>query len=1159
LWNRTDTHIINVTCANIPVLFVVVSSLSGDSAKALAVSGLAVVGRDRYGVFPLKGKMLNVREASASQMMANSEVTALKQILGLQSGKKYTSTKELRYGRVMIMADQDHDGSHIKGLVINLFAHCWPSLLQLSDSVTGSFLWEFITPIVRVSKGYSESGASLSKNAKEILFYSIPDYEEWTKEQGIGETSTTFNSATGNTKGWNIKYYKGLGTSTSTEAKAYFSELGRHQIEFAWDDTAAQKLELAFGGKAADARKEWLGKYERSQGGIDQSGNGQKIDYSTFVDKELILFSMASNQRAIPSLIDGLKPGQRKILYCSFKRNLKREVKVAQLAGYVSEHSAYHHGESSLCSTIVGMAQNFVGNNNVHLLLPNGQFGTRLQGGKDAASPRYIFTTLSPVTRAAFPASDDALLTYISDDGQSVEPEWYIPVLPLALVNGSAGIGTGWSSDVPNYNPREITGQIRKMIEIQNEIIGDRDFTSAELAAPPAVLDAKLEAAFITQLSELAPWYKGFRGVIKFKSVGRFVVKGVLERLGPNTLHISELPLHTWTGDYKTAVLEALLATGEIKEFREYHTDTSVSFVVEFTPEQMTTMESEGPGGLYRKMKLNSSLATTNMVLFSRDGHLKRYSSPNEILREFFSVRMEYYHRRKAALIEASRKEQDKLANKVRFIRAVCGLSDETMHVMNKSKKNIVAQLDKGKYLRIPKKKAQEYNNTAEEGVDASADMDRDEGDEFDASSAVAASSSAKPRASDFDYLMSMDIWALTKEKAAALAAELAASQAALRVLEHTSASQMWLDDLDVFEKALDKQEEEEKQMEHEAAEKSRLKRLKAAGSLTSSKKLKLAAAAAAAIKGEIIVDTSDDFDETKVKITRKRKTSATAGDGDEVIGNEPSASKKRNPKKQKRKGSNKSDGVDNMEDNNGPCAMNIDNDNAVEGTSKKKRGLKPKKAKPVKEEEEVIVSRVRLPRATALKVTTYTEDQLSGEEDGGDFNSDEDSGAEKKVDRAKIVDDDDNDAPMRAFSGAPASSSEDEEEEKKQGDKVANLSSCDVSSNLESTQHKSAKPKNEKKGYKRKARKHPDSDDDDAEERSDIGKTTAVELRKNKKRRANAKNDKLTPAAAASKKTVSRTLSSAVKLKYVGKRRGMEESEVDISAEEITDDDYID
>jgi len=134
---------------------------------------------------------------------------------------------------------------------------------------------------------------------------------------------------------------------------------------------------------------------------------------------------MADNVRSIPSMVDGFKPGQRKILFCCFKRNLKNEIKVAQLTGYVAEHSAYHHGEQSLSSTIVGMAQNYVGSNNINLLEPNGQFGTRLMGGKDAASSRYIFTNLSPMTRKIFSQSDDPLLNYLTDDGQKIEPRWF--------------------------------------------------------------------------------------------------------------------------------------------------------------------------------------------------------------------------------------------------------------------------------------------------------------------------------------------------------------------------------------------------------------------------------------------------------------------------------------------------------------------------------------------------------------------------------------------------------------------------------------------------------------------------------------------------------------------------------------------------------------
>lgn len=152
----------------------------GDSAKALAVSGLSVVGRDRYGVFPLKGKLLNVRDASHKQIMGNAEIAQLKQIIGLKQGQVYEDTKSLRYGHVMFMTDQDHDGSHIKGLLINLFATFWPSLLKMPG-----FLTEFITPIVKVSKGRQEHS-----------FYTIPEFEQWKEAHNDG-------------KGWKIKYYKG--------------------------------------------------------------------------------------------------------------------------------------------------------------------------------------------------------------------------------------------------------------------------------------------------------------------------------------------------------------------------------------------------------------------------------------------------------------------------------------------------------------------------------------------------------------------------------------------------------------------------------------------------------------------------------------------------------------------------------------------------------------------------------------------------------------------------------------------------------------------------------------------------------------------------------------------------------------------------------------
>jgi DNA topoisomerase-2 len=188
------------------------------------------------------------------------------------------------------------------------------------------------------------------------------------------------------------------------------------------------------------------------------------VTVSDFINKEMVHFSVESVHRAIPHVLDGMKPSHRKVLFGVFKRNLIKPIKVAQLAGYVSEKAAYHHGEASLQSTIIGMAQNFVGSNNINLLYPEGQFGSRLLGGDDASAARYIFTKLAPITRKIFHPHDDALLKYLEDDGFPVEPEFYMPILPMLLVNGASGIGTGWSTKIPNHNPREIVANLRRLL-----------------------------------------------------------------------------------------------------------------------------------------------------------------------------------------------------------------------------------------------------------------------------------------------------------------------------------------------------------------------------------------------------------------------------------------------------------------------------------------------------------------------------------------------------------------------------------------------------------------------------------------------------------------------------------------------------------------------
>jgi len=577
------------------------------------VAGLSVLGRDKFGVFPLRGKLLNVRDASHQQVMNNAEITNLKQILGLQQGKAYKDAKSLRYGHVMIMTDQDHDGSHIKGLLINFFHHFFPSLLKISG-----FLLEFITPLVKASKGRQKK-----------VFYSMPEYEEWRDRLG--------NSP----QGWTIKYYKGLGTSTSAEAKEYFAALTDHRKVFTYDgEKDDEAITMAFSKKKAEERKDWLNNHIASSF-LDQ--NTREIKYSDFINKELIQFSLADLQRSIPSLMDGLKTSQRKVMYGAFKKKIKSEIKVAQLSGYVSEHSAYHHGEASLASTIVSLAQDFVGSNNISLLHPAGQFGTRLQGGKDHASSRYIFTRMGQLTRNMFMESDERLLKYQYDDGQRIEPEYYLPILPLALVNGCEGIGTGWSTNIPNYNPRDVAANIKRLINEEETL-------------------------------EMTPWYRGFKGEIEKKQSGRsgtrgdsFETYGIIEQTDNHTLEITELPIRFWTQDYKE-FLESLVKPGEkggepqLQEYKEYHTDTSVHFVLSLSDEQMRAALNEG---LYKRFRLTTKLSTSNMHLFNEDGTITRYTTPSEVLHSFFDVRMRAYTRRREILIEHAKQNLKRATNKV--------------------------------------------------------------------------------------------------------------------------------------------------------------------------------------------------------------------------------------------------------------------------------------------------------------------------------------------------------------------------------------------------------------------------------------------------------------------------------------------------------------
>ena len=698
----------------------------GDSAKAGIISGLSSDDRNTMGVYPMKGKILNVRGENVKKISENKEIAEIKKILGLESGKKYNHIedvyKNLRYGKILFMTDQDLDGSHIKGLGINLFDSEWSSLTEIPG-----FIGFMNTPILKATK-----------NSNELQFYNDGEYEKWKETNDV--------------KGWKIKYYKGLGTSTGKEFREYFEKKKIVGFEHSGKNTV-NAIDMVFNKKRADDRKGWLENYERKSY-LDTAKSS--VSYEEFIHKELIHFSKYDCDRSIPNLMDGLKISLRKILYSAFKKNLTSEIKVAQFSGYVSEHSGYHHGEASLNGAIVGMAQNFVGSNNINLLLPNGQFGTRLQGGKDSASERYIFTMLNKITRTIYPTLDDPILEYLNDDGQMVEPLYYVPIIPMVLVNGSKGIGTGFSTDIMCYNPLEIISYIKDKLK------------------GPTISSNNKSSPFI-------PYYEGFKGTIEQIENGKFLIKGCYEKVGTDKIRVTELPIGFWTEDFKE-LLEKLIepevgkdgkkSVSVIKDYDDMSKDVNVDFTIEFAKgklEEVELMKADyGCNGIQKILKLYTTNTSTNMHLFNANDKLHKYESVEEIIDDYYVTRLKMYQTRKEYIISSLEKELLLLRNKSRYISEIL---NDTIDLRKKKKEEILNLLISKKY-----------------------DIMNDD--------------------TEFKYLIKMPMDSVTEENVQKLNADYSNKEIELTTIKNTTIYQMWEGELDkLLQEYLEYKEERERLM----------------------------------------------------------------------------------------------------------------------------------------------------------------------------------------------------------------------------------------------------------------------------------------------------------------------------------------------------------
>ena len=742
----------------------------GDSAAKFfkaGIKGLPEREQKFWGCFPLKGKLLNINTATLTQLADNEEIKNIKQIVGLSTDQTYekkTDLKKLRYGRIMILADADHDGFHIKGLVMNFIYGNWPSLFK-----HGNFVCSFATPIVKSwPSRYSDIDPPLAETKE---FYSMVEHERFM------ETHPT---------GWSHKYFKGLGTSKPEDAYLAFQHmkvtdynLGDETVDVNGVEVNASDyaIKLAFMGKRGDHRKEWIQNYLDSQ--VDEPAHDLKQEsVANFLNKRMIQFSVADCIRSIPSIVDGLKPSQRKIIYAYTKRNYKGEVKVSQLGGAVTEVANYHHGEKSMNDTIIGLANDYVGHTNINLLHPSGQFGSRSGGdtdgkmGADAAAPRYISVAKTTYLKLLFNKNDSNLLNYCVDDGKKVEPHFYVPIIPLVLANGASGTGTGWSTAIPRFNPMDLIANIRRYLQKQD-------------------------------LLTMTPYQRGFYGKIERLSHNKYVTVGKYIRLDKNTIQVLELPVGYRNCMSFTRYKRFLngLVDGEKQNNRKRkgtskldesvgsitskfitktpvvsydilsETDTNMTVNITFKDGLLDRELADNRDYKFeKKLRLAYAFSSTNMHLYNAQGKIKKYETPEDILREYCDLRLDYYQRRIDYDIEELKHAIELNNLRYRFMNEIM---DDKIVIFRKNKAQLTAIL----------------SGTAEEGAASPSYPEMTNKAHDDQSEA------------SYEYLLSTKVDYFTKEKLELLRKQREHLEQELADMQQASPIDLWLKELDEFER----------------------------------------------------------------------------------------------------------------------------------------------------------------------------------------------------------------------------------------------------------------------------------------------------------------------------------------------------------------------
>jgi len=633
-------------------------------------------GKDYVGYYAIKGVPLNVTNASHDQLKENREFADLKIMIGLQEQTDYKlpeNKKSLRYGKIIIYADADSDGLHIKGLLVNFFYKRFPSLIEL-----GMVKYLYI-PMIKVTK-----------NEKIVdRFYSDYEYR--------------LNAHKYTSKDYEIKYFKGLATSDDPDIEDDLTHA--LEVTMCMDDFTEDSLDLAFDKNLANERKLWIEENRNTRSIITPTGKGEADQYiSDFINSEMVVFSTDNLFRAIPCVYDGFKDSQKKLFWEALNQWLSKnnhQMKVSHFAAKTAAKTKYLHGEVSLSKTVINMTQSFVGTCNLPYFKAKGQFGTRDDGGTDEApDARYPNIILNDWCSLVYFRDLIDLVPRKEFENSLIENEWIPAIIPMVLVNGANGIATGSSTNIPNYNPKDLVEYLL------NKCRGKPTKTPL-------------------------PYYEGFTGVVKVTDSGHYSEEEDLEKESEtvnkgrtlrtfgtysieltetgNRIEITELPVGRWFKTYKTWLFNQK-ERGFLEDFYDGSTHSIPYYVLtDFKPEKGKINHTS--------LRLVKS-SGINLTLIDIDGRPIRFDSVDEIIDLYFEKMSELFLELKRQKIASFEEKIEKIEKKLSLIELIINSeinSDEDLERLGIDKKEFYTVKFHDKFPKNIEKKIDEIEKLKNE------------------------------------------------------------------------------------------------------------------------------------------------------------------------------------------------------------------------------------------------------------------------------------------------------------------------------------------------------------------------------------------------------------------------------------------------------------